>query len=212
MFIRVVIFLAGMIAFGLGVAFVTHAGLGTNPISSLALVLSIKTGLTIGTFLFACNIIFWGVQSIVNRKHVIKTFLHQMPICVLLSVIIDGAMYLTSWMHSPNYVVSVLMVLLGTMFVGLGIACLVYARLVVLPPDGMVLAIIHRFGGSFGTLRSGVDIVLVTLAIITSFIFFGRLEGVREGTIAAALMGGHFAKFFLMISGRLFPAHRPVDS
>lgn len=70
----------------------------------------------------------------------------------------------------------------------MGIAGMVFARLAILPPEGLVISIIRRWGGSFGS-----------------------IEGVREGTLVAAVCGGQFAKVFLKVLGRLFPAHRPVD-
>ena len=75
----------------------------------------------------------------------------------------------------------------------------IFARFAILPPEGAVLAFIGRWGGSFGTLRSGADCFLVALAVLLSFYFFGELRGIREGTVIAALGGGNVAKF--VISG-----------
>lgn len=38
------------------------------------------------------------------------------------------------------------------------------------------------------------DATLVCIAVILSFLFLGHLDGVREGTIAAALFVGLFTK------------------
>lgn len=40
------------------------------------------------------------------------------------------------------------------------------------------------------------DVTLVCLSILTSLLFLGRLEGVREGTLAAAVCVGLFTKQF----------------
>ena len=66
-------------------------------------------------------------------------------------------------------------------------------------------------GGSFGNLRTGVDVFLVIVAISASWLLLGTIEGVREGTLIAAVCGGQFAKVFLKVLGRLFPAHRALD-
>ena len=93
----------------------------------------------------------------------------------------------------------------------MGIAGMVFARLAILPPEGLVISIIRRWGGSFGNLRTGVDVFLVIAAASLSWLLLGSIEGVREGTLVAAVCGGQFAKVFLKVLGRLFPAHRPVD-
>ena len=45
---------------------------------------------------------------------------------------------------------------------------MVFARLAILPPEGFVLSIIKRWGGSFGNLRTGVDVFLVIAAVSAS--------------------------------------------
>ena len=89
----------------------------------------------------------------------------------------------------------------------MGIAGMVFARLAILPPEGLVISIIRRWGGSFGNLRTGIDVFLVIAATSLSCLLLGSIEG----TLVAAVCGGQFAKVFLKVLGRLFPAHRPVD-
>ena len=48
----------------------------------------------------------------------------------------------------------------------------------------------------FGYMKVGFDVTLVVTACILSLVFTGRLQGVREGTVAAALMVGLIAKQF----------------
>ena len=46
----------------------------------------------------------------------------------------------------------------------------------------------------FGYMKVGFDVTLVAIACILSFTFMGNLQGVREGTVAAALFVGLIAK------------------
>ena len=43
-------------------------------------------------------------------------------------------------------------------------------------------------------MKVGFDITLVMVACLLSLIFTGRLQGIREGTLAAAIMVGLIAK------------------
>ena len=126
-------------------------------------------------------------------------------------MIFDVAMMVTAAMVPQTYTQQVLMVLLGTTLTGLGIASMVFARLAILPPEGLVLSIMERWGGSFGHLRMGVDVFLVTVTVILSLLTFGTIVGLREGTLITAVCSGQIAKVFLKVWGKIFPAHRPID-
>ena len=60
---RVLIFLFGLVVLSLGIAIVTHAGLGTGTVSSAAIVLSRQTGLSMGLFVFLTNVFGQGRQA-----------------------------------------------------------------------------------------------------------------------------------------------------
>lgn len=211
MFFRFMMFLLGLCVLATGISTVTHAGLGTGTVSSAAIVLSQRTGLSMGFFVFATNAFFFVLQTIVDRRDFLVKAVKQLPVCALFGLVFDGAMWMTSFLTPTSYAMSVLQVVAGTVLTGLGISGMVYARLFILPPEGLVLTIMHRWGGSFGTLRMGVDIFLVVVAVILSLIFFGTIVGLREGTLITALGAGRCANVFLKIWGRLFPKHRAID-
>lgn len=211
MFFRFMMFFFGLCVLATGISTVTHAGLGTGTVSSAAIVLSQRTGLSMGFFVFATNAFFFVLQTIVDRRDFLVKAVKQLPVCALFGLVFDGAMWMTSFLNPTSYAMSVLQVMAGTVLTGLGISGMVYARLLILPPEGLVLTIMHRWGGSFGTLRMGVDIFLVVVAVILSLIFFGTIVGLREGTLITALGAGRCANVFLKIWGRLFPKHRAID-
>ncbi len=211
MFFRFMMFLFGLCVLATGISTVTHAGLGTGTVSSAAIVLSQRTGLSMGFFVFATNAFFFVLQTIVDRRGFLVKAVKQLPICALFGAVFDVAMWMTSFLDPTSYGLRLLQVAVGTVLTGLGISGMVYARLFILPPEGLVLTIMHRWGGSFGTLRMGVDIFLVVVAVILSLVFFGTIVGLREGTLVTALGSGRCANVFLKIWGRLFPKHRAID-
>lgn len=67
--------------------------------------------------------------------------------------------------------------------------------MIVLAGEGVVLAICKVFPKvKFGYMKVGFDVTLVIIACILSLSFTGQLQGVREGTVAAALLVGMLAK------------------
>ena len=53
-----------------------------------------------------------------------------------------------------------------------------------------MLAICQVFPVKFSTVKIAFDVTLVCISILTSFLFLGGLEGIREGTVAAAVCVG----------------------
>ncbi len=211
MFLRVILFLLGLMLLSLGISGVTNAHLGTGSVSSTAYVLSLGTGLTMGFYVFLTNAFFFVIEIIIEPKEILKKAVFQLPICALFGFVIDIAMWVTGFIHPEAYWEKLLMVIAGTCTIGLGVGTMVFARFAILPPEGAVLAFIGRWGGSFGTLRSGADCFLVVLAIVLSFCFFGELRGIREGTVIAALGGGNIAKYVISGWNRLLPKIRVTD-
>ena len=66
MFIRALIFFFGLLMLSTGISVITHAGLGTGTISSVALVLSKALPLSMGFFVFLTNVFFFVLQTAVD--------------------------------------------------------------------------------------------------------------------------------------------------
>lgn len=211
MVIRALIFLFGLLTLSTGIAVITHAGLGTGTISSVALVLSKAFPLSMGFFVFLTNVFFFVLQTIVDPSKFLAKLVKQLPICFIFGLFFDLTYALTAFVTPASYLEQIGTVVIGSVLNGMGIAGMVFARLAILPPEGFVLSIIKRWGGSFGNLRTGVDLFLVIAAASVSWLLLGTIEGVREGTLIAAVCGGQFAKVFLKILGRIFPALRALD-
>ena len=63
-----------------------------------------------------------------------------------------------------------------------------------MPAEGVNVAMAKRFKLPVSTCKVIFDVFIVSIAIILSFLFFGELNGVREGTIIVALGVGFVMK------------------
>lgn len=109
----------------------------------------------------------------------------------------DFGVWAVQEIHCGTYWQQWLVCLAGILLVAAGVSLEVKAGVVVLAGEGVVLAVCKAFPKvRFGYMKVGFDVTLVVTACILSFIFTGRLQGVREGTVAAALMVGLLAKQF----------------
>lgn len=208
--VRFLLFLLGLFALSLGIALITRAGEGTSTVSAFAYVMERLTHFSMGLWVIGTNALFFLVQLFITRDRWWQKMIGQMSAAVLFGFTIDLAMHATNGLSPDDLTFRLLQALLGSVVVGFGVSALVFARLIVLPVEGAVLAVMSRYGGSFGRLRSGADVVIVSAAALTSWMAFGDFEGLGFGTLIAALLSGNFAKFFLRGWGRLFPEHRVI--
>lgn len=65
-----------------------------------------------------------------------------------------------------------------------------------LPGEFFVRAVSSTWKTEFGTTKVAFDVSLTVIAAGLSFLFAHRLDGVREGTIIAALLVGFIARLF----------------
>ena len=84
--------------------------------------------------------------------------------------------------------------MIGILLEANGVRFEVKASVVVLAGEGVVLAICQVLPVKFGYMKVGFDVTLVAIACVLSVFFTGQIQGVREGTVAAAVLVGLIAK------------------
>lgn len=191
---RVVFLCAGLIIMAFGVAFSIQAGLGTSPISSVPYVTSEISGLSVGTTTIIMNFIFVVIQILILRKQYDWFQLLQFPAAILFGLVIDLAEGVAAPLSYSLYLQQWALCLVGIFLVALGISVEVMANLVMTAGEGIVLAICKVAPIKFSNMKILFDVALVCLSILLSLVFLGRLEGVREGTVAAAILVGQVTK------------------
>lgn len=184
----------GMLVATAGIVFITRAGLGTTPISTVPFTVGEITGLTFGEATFAVNILFVLVQWALLRSRFHYSSFFQIPIVSVFSWFIDLHMGWTAWIGDDPYVVRFLWGLLGNLFLAFGIYWQVASKTIVQPGEGMVLAFSVVLRKSFGTIKIWNDVTLVVLAVLLGFVFLGHVAGVREGTVVSAFLVGFLIK------------------
>ncbi len=193
---RYLLFLVGLFINALGVSLVTKASLGTSPISSIPYVLSLNYPLTLGNFTIIFSILLIALQILILRKNFKIENILQIPVSIAFGYFIDLTMYLFVWVNPQNYLLKLVALLAGCIVLGFGVYLEVVADVVMLPGESFVRAIVQTWNTNFGTTKIIFDSSMTIIAGALSFVFFGRLNGVREGTIIAALLVGFIARLF----------------
>ncbi len=183
-----------------GVALVTKAMLGTSPIASLPFVLSLALPpVTMGQYMMGISILILIIEMFLMTREQIRkdavALLLQIPTALLFGWFIDLSLELLTWFTASTYIVSFVALLVGCAFVGLGVAMEVQAGVAMMPTDYIVRVIAARAGKDFGTIKVCFDVTLVATATVVSLVSMHTLEGVREGTVIAAVIVGPLVRF-----------------
>ena len=212
---RYLLFFVGLFINALGVSLITKASLGTSPISSIPYVLSLKFPLTLGNFTIIFSILLILLQILILRKNFKIENILQIPVSIAFGYFIDLTMYMFFWVNPQNYLVKVIALLVGCMILGFGVYIEVVADVVMLPGESFVRAIVQTWNTNFGTTKIIFDSSMTIIAGVLSFAFWGKLNGVREGTIIAALLVGFiarlFGKYLGFIKAYLFPEEQNAE-
>ena len=94
------------------------------------------------------------------------------------------------------YPARLISLLVGCCIIASGAYFEVIADVVMLPGDAFVRAIVKVTNKEYGNIRVISDISMTVIAGILCFVFLHELQGVREGTIIAALITGNILKLF----------------
>lgn len=193
---RYIFLLAGLFVNGLGVSFITKAGLGTSPITSIPYTLSLGFTPTVGMFTLVFNIFLVILQVILLRRNFQLQNLLQLPIIALFSFFIDLTMSLLGFMQPETYTMKVVSLIVGCLILGFGVFMEMVTNVAMLPGEATVRAVSDVFSTDFGKTKIAFDSSMTVIAAILSFIMFRHLDGVREGTIVAAILVGFIARLF----------------
>ena len=210
--LRYAIFLIGLFINSLGVSLITKANLGTSPISSIPYVLSLELPFSLGEFTIVFSLLLVALQLLILRRRFKAEYWLQIPVSILFGWFIDLTMMLLNWMVPQGYLMEVVSLLIGCVVLGFGVYLEVLADVVMLPGESFVRAIVSTWRTDFGITKICFDASLTIIAAVLSLLFFHGLQGVREGTIVAALLVGFIARLFgrwlSFLPGKLYPSVR----
>lgn len=196
---RYLLFILCLFFMGIGVALTKHGELGVSPISSVANVVSIKFPvLSFGTWLTISNCVLLLGQIVLLRKNFKIFQLLQIPLSFLFGYFTDFGLWLAGFIPNDNYIVKLMLVIIGIIILGFGITLGVIANVILNSGEAFVKALSDVIHKEFSNVKIAFDVSWVAFSIVLSLIFFnGSLVGTREGTVISAIFTGIAVKFWL---------------
>ena len=200
--------MAGVLVCAVGIAFITRAGLGTSPISSIPFVLSLITPVSMGVYTLSFNLFFLLCESLLVGRFTVAQAL-QIPVTVLFSLCVDGALALIPSRYGGPWTGSAIYLAIGCTIMSFGIYLEVFADVIMLPGEAFVRALARRIGRGFGNVKVCFDSSLTGIAAVIALWAFGYLNGVGGGTVFSALVVGQLVKVWGWLHHHIQMGHEP---
>jgi uncharacterized membrane protein YczE len=192
---RIIVYVMGLFIMALGVSFSVKSNLGVSPVNSIPYVLSLITDIEQGLCTTGVFISFILIQIVILRKEFKWVNLLQCICSSLFGVFVTLAnMCTVGAPEASNYWSQLIYLVISMALVALGILFYVSAAILSLPGEGVMLAISQKTEVALSTAKIGFDCTVVIIATAMSLISFGYLNGVREGTVIAAIGVGMILK------------------
>ena len=199
------LFLVGLFIASMGVALSTKAGLGTSPVAVVPYSVSIVNhALTFGWWLNIWSLLQVAVQVILLRKKCkpVEIFI-QAVLALVYGYMTDFSCKLIDSIQPNMYLSQFFWMALGCVVLALGIWIQLKGGVAMLPGEAMNRAISEVSGKRYENIKILFDVLYIVAAAVISFITTGKLQGVREGSIIAAVVVGNIIKLYNLIFNKL---------
>lgn len=199
------LFLIGLFIASMGVALSAKAGLGTSPVAAVPFSVSlVNHSLTFGWWLNMWSVVQILVQIALLRKKCKPVEITiQTILAFVYGYLTDFSCKLVSGLQVNNYVTQFALMLLSCFILGFGIWIQFKGGVAMLPGEAMNRAISEVTGKSYENIKIFFDVLYIVAAAAICFIFIGKLEGVREGSIITAVLIGNIIKLYNFLFNRI---------
>lgn len=204
--LRYGLFLIGLFIASIGVAFSTKAGLGTSPVASVPYSVSLVSNLfSFGGWLNAWSIIQILVQIILLRKNCKPVEIAiQTVLAFVYGYLTNFSCALIDGLKVSGYPMQMMYMIISCFVLALGIWIQFKGGVAMLPGEAMNRAISTVTGWKYENIKIAFDVLYILVSVVICILFIRKLEGVREGSIIAAIVIGNIIKMYNWIFDKLF--------
>lgn len=197
-----VLLLGSLYLMTLGVVLSIKSYLGSSVISSLPFVFSLAgeageaPALTVGDYTIIMNFILVGCQILVLRKRFELVQLFQLVIGFVFGWLIDLNMNILQPVECKSLFSKIFTQFMGCTVMGIGISFEIKCGSVTMPGEGISVAVSRVTGRPFAKVKMLIDTLLVVLAVLCSYLYFGEWKWnvIGPGTLFAMVYVGFVVK------------------
>ena len=199
------LFLIGLFIASMGVALSAKAGLGTSPVASVPYSVSlVNHTLTFGWWLNMWSVLQIAVQiALLRKKCKPVEIIIQTVLAFVYGYLTDFSCKLISGLQANSYIMQFALMILSCFVLGFGIWIQFKGGVAMLPGEAMNRAISEVTGIKYENIKIFFDVLYIIVAAAICFIFIGKLEGVREGSIITAILISNIIKLYNSLYNKL---------
>lgn len=195
-----IILIIGLFIMSFGVALSVKSDLGTTPISCIPNVLKYAVPLSLGMITIIFNFILILIQVIILKHDFQRRQWMQLVVTIIFGYFIDFALYILTPIQPTSYLSQWILCIISCFIIALGVYLEVKSDAIVLPGEGVSLAVRHVTHIEFGKLKTAFDTSNVVIGAILSIVLYGTFQGIGLGTIFAGIVVGYIIRFYRKIS------------
>jgi uncharacterized membrane protein YczE len=184
---RVLFYLVGLLILSLGVTLTIQSDMGAGPWDALNVGLSSTFGLTVGSWVIIVGLILILINAFLLRT---KPDLLAIFTIVIVGGLIDFWMiYVFNMLHPSGLLSKLIVLIIGLVFLSLGIAIYLQAKYPLIPIDRFMLSIQYRLKVNLMVAKTIGELSALILALLFS-------GPIGIGTIIIALSVGPLVQLF----------------
>ena len=188
--IRVLIYCFALLLMAVGVALSVNSNLGVSPVNSLPYVVSQILNVQMGSCVTVIFCFYILLQVLLLRREFQLIQMLQIVFSTIFGYLVDFAKMVVGDFAIPTYFGQLTMLALSIVLIALGVLLYMDVQLVPMPMEGLSSAIAQKISKPFPTMKMAIDCLVVLIGVVLSFVFLGKLDGIREGTIITAVLVG----------------------
>ena len=197
---RGLVYALGLFIMAIGVVFSVKSALGVSPVTCLANVVHQISAVDMGVCTTLTYCFYILVEVVILRRDFKPAMLLQIVASTIFGTLVSLATKLFTFLPAPEmYIMRLVYLICSIPIVALGVMLYLTPQILPTPGEGLSIAISKKTGKSVANCKMITDCCLVVLSVIVSLIFFGKLVGVREGTVISALTVGFVMKRFMRL-------------
>lgn len=197
------ILIVGLFIMSFGVALSVKSDLGTTPISCIPNVLKYAVPLSLGTITIIFNFILILIQVFILKSEFQRKQWMQIFVTVIFGYFIDYALYILTPIEATDYLSQWILCIISCFIIAFGVFLEVKSNAIVLPGEGVSLAVRHVTKIEFGKLKTAFDTSNVVIGAILSLALYGTFQGIGLGTIFAGIVVGYIVRIYRQIFDKI---------
>ena len=185
-----IILLLSLFIMSFGVALSVISDQGTTPIACIPNVISYSSTFTLGVIVIIFNLFLIFIQVLILKSNFEKKQWLQVIVAIIFGYFIDLHLYILSSIIPTNYFWKWLLCIISCFIIGLGVYYEILSNAIILPGEGVSLAINKVTKFEFGKIKTAFDTTNVIIGGTLSLILYKKFKGIGLGTIFSGIIVG----------------------